>query len=46
MKEKEIFLSAKDISFKYLEKNKRYVLKDVSLEVEKGKIVVILGSSG
>lgn len=46
MEEKEIFLSAKEITFKYLEKNKKCVLNKASLEIEKGKLVVILGSSG
>lgn len=46
MREKEVFLSAKDITFKYLEKGKTHVLKNVSLDIEKGKIVVLLGRSG
>lgn len=40
------FLSVDNVTFRYFEKSNRNILENVSLEVESGNIVVILGSSG
>lgn len=41
-----IFLSVKDITFRYFEQARRNILEHVNLDIEAGKIVVILGNSG
>lgn len=45
-KVREKFLSVNNVTFRYFEKSNRNILENVSLEVESGNIVVILGSSG
>lgn len=40
------FLSVKDVTFRYFEQAKRNILEHVDLEIEKGKIVVLIGNSG
>lgn len=40
------FLSVKDITFRYFEQAKRNILEHANLEIEAGKIVVIIGNSG
>lgn len=39
-------LAAKDLSFKYLEQNKKSVLDHVNVSFKAGKITVLMGSSG
>ena len=45
-KVREKFLSVNNVTFRYFEKSNKNILENVSLEVESGNIVVILGSSG
>lgn len=40
------FLSVKDVTFRYFEQAKRNILEHVDLDIEYGKITVILGNSG
>lgn len=42
----QIFLSVKDITFRYFEQAKRNILEHTNLDIKAGKIVVILGNSG
>jgi len=39
-------LEAKDLCFRYLEQNKKNVLRHINAEFEKGKITILMGSSG
>lgn len=42
----DLILEAKDLCFRYVEKNKKNVLKNVSIGFPRGKITVLMGASG
>lgn len=42
----QLFLSARDVTFRYFEQSKRNVLDHASLEIAPGRVTVITGNSG